>query len=163
MVNSKMKTFLLYVPMMLLSIDVFSAQLSSADEVAAFKTAGYRSDGKYWRSHCHELSPSSSGEITIVRDLNGDSLPEVLITEGSTYCYGNTGYHYSLVSKLNNSSWKLVTSGVGIPTFIATEDSHGWPDIEVAGTGFCFPVMRWNGRNYVFNRYQYDNVLCSPQ
>ncbi|HIF9342101.1 TPA: hypothetical protein ACX6RU_002186 [Photobacterium damselae] len=159
----KMKTFFLYVPTMLLSLDVLSAQLSSVDEAAAFKAAGYRLDGKFWRSDCYELSPTASGEITIVRDLNGDGLPEVIITESSTYCYGNTGYHYTLVSKWNNDSWKLITSGVGIPIFITTENSLGWPDIEVGGPGFCFPVMRWNGHNYVFNRYQYDNAPCSPQ
>lgn len=158
-----MKTLFLYVPMIFLSIKALSAQLSSSDEVAAFKAAGYSFDGKSWRSDCQEVSPTSSAELTVIRDLNGDGLPEGIITEGSTYCYGNTGYHFSLVSKRNSNNWKLITSGVGIPRFITTGESHGWPDIEIGIPGVCFPVKRWNGSTYVFHRYQYNNAPCSPR
>jgi hypothetical protein len=36
----------------------------------------------------------------------------------------------------------------------------GWPDISVGGPGFCFPVMRWNGRAYVRRRMEYDGKPC---
>ncbi|WP_244499017.1 hypothetical protein [Vibrio atlanticus] len=155
--------YFLYAPLLFWSINAFSVQLTYADEASAFKAAGYSFDGKSWRSNCQEFSFTSLDEITVVRDLNGDGQPEVIIIESNTYCYGNTGYHYTLVSKQNNSSWKLITSGVGIPKLIMNEEHHGWPDIEVGGPGFCFPVMRWNGCNYVFNRYQYDDVPCYLQ
>jgi len=37
------------------------------------------------------------------------------------------------------------------------------PDMSVGGPGFCFPVLRWNGKAYVQNRYQYEGKACRPQ
>jgi hypothetical protein len=38
----------------------------------------------------------------------------------------------------------------------------GWPDISVGGTGFCFPVERWNGREYKHQRWDYEGKPCKP-
>jgi hypothetical protein len=139
------------------------AQLSPADESAAFKAAGFKLKGKQWRN-CDDPSPSyQAGAIGEVRDVNGDGLPEALITEGGTFCYGNTGTAYSLVSKQANGSWKPVTHGTGILSFLATKGVGGWPDIEVGGPGFCFPVERWNGSKYVLHRHQYEGRPCRRQ
>jgi hypothetical protein len=83
-----------------------------------------------------------------VTDLNGDGLPDAVISEGGTYCYGNTGQGYWLVSKLPSGNWKLMTNGTGILEFLKTKGTGGWPDVSVGGPGFCFPVERWNGREY---------------
>jgi hypothetical protein len=56
----------------------------------------------------------------------------------------------------------LVTSGTGIPEFLKTKGADGWPDISVGGPGFCFPVERWNGREYKFQRWEYDGKACKP-
>ena len=45
------------------------------------------------------------------------------ITEGSTICHGNTGVGYSLVSKQADGSWKLITNGTGILSFLNTKGS----------------------------------------
>ncbi len=139
-------------------------QLSSADETAAFKAAGYKLNGKEWRSNCDDPGTPSytPGVIEQVGDLNGDGRPEAVITEGGAYCYGITGTGYSLVSKQKNGSWKLITSSTGIPNFLTTKGVHGWPDIEIGGPGFCFPVERWNGRKYVLQRHQYEGKPCQP-
>ncbi|RJG11559.1 hypothetical protein D3872_18960 [Massilia cavernae] len=139
-----------------------SSKLAPSDEAAAFKAAGFTLKGKQWRS-CDDPTPTySPGAIAEVRDLNGDGRPEAVITEGGTYCYGHTGAAYTLVSKQADGRWKAMGGGTGIATFLPTKGKGGWPDIEVGGPGFCFPVVRWNGKEYKFNRHQYEGKACRP-
>ena len=95
-------------------------------------------------------------------DLNGDGLPEAVITEGGTFCYGNTGQGFWVVSKTANGGWRLITNGIGIPEFLKTKGADGWPDMSVGGPGFCFPVERWNGREYKVQRWEYEGKGCKP-
>jgi hypothetical protein len=137
--------------------------LSAADEAAAFKAAGFTKRGGAWRN-C-DAPPGASaarGAIEQTADLNGDGLPEVVITEGGTYCYGHTGQAFWLVSKLATGSWKLITNNTGIPEFLGTKGAGGWPDISVGGPGFCFPVERWNGTAYKLQRWEYEGKACKP-
>ncbi len=140
------------------------AQLSPADEAAAFAAAGFTRKGAQWRSDCDDPgTPSySPGEIQQVKDLNGDGRPEAVIVEGGTYCYGFTGQGYKIVSQQADGSWKLITYDSGFPNFLTTHGSGGWPDIEIGGPGFCFPVHRWNGHEYVLNRMEYEGKPCKP-
>jgi hypothetical protein len=140
-----------------------ATSLSAADEAAAFKAAGFTKRGGAWRN-CDAPAGASStpGSIERAADLNGDGLREVVITEGGTYCYGNTGQAFWLVSNLANGSWKLMTNGTGIPQFLGTKGADGWPDVSVGGPGFCFPVERWNGREYKLQRWEYDGKACKP-
>lgn len=135
--------------------------LPAADEAAAFKAAGYRLKGQQWRACVEDPSPAAShGVVEQVGDLNGDGWPEAVLSEGGTYCYGHTGAGYSLVSKQANGSWKLIAQGTGILTVLPTKGVGGWPDLEIGGPGFCFPVERWNGRHYALHRHQYDGKPC---
>lgn len=138
------------------------AALPAADQAAAFKAAGFRKAGAQWRKCEDPTASSGQGMIAEVRDVNGDGRPEAVITEGGTFCYGHTGAGFSVVSKQRDGSWKLMTSGTGIATFLPTKGAGGWPDIEVGGPGFCFPVERWNGRAYKQHRYQYEGKSCKP-
>jgi len=139
------------------------AKLSAADTAAAFKAANFTLHGKQWRACGDPGSMSySPGAVELVRDLNGDGRLEAVLTEGSTACFGMTGTGYSLVSKQPDGKWKLITGGQGMATFLATKGVGGWPDIEVGGPGFCFPVVRWNGKEYVWNRYEYEGKRCRP-
>lgn len=149
-------------PMLLFCASVLGAPetLPPADETAAFQAAGFTLKGKQWRA-CDDPTPTyTQGVIQEVRDFNGDGRPEAIITEGGTYCYGNTGAGYSLVSKQANGSWKRITSGTGILNVLSSKGVGGWPDIEIGGPGFCFPVERWNGRKYMLNRHQYEGKPC---
>ncbi len=138
-------------------------KLAPADEVAAFKAAGFTLRGKQWRN-CDDPTPNyGPGAIGAVLDANGDGRPEAVITEGGTYCFGNTGAGYSLVSKQADGRWKLIANGTGILTLLPTKGAGGWPDIEIGGPGFCFPVERWNGRKYMPRGYQYDGKPCRRQ
>ena len=130
-------------------------RLSPADTAAAFTAAGFKLKGSKWVA-CAE------GTISEVRDINGDGLPEAVIGEGGTECHGMTGQGYSLVSKQANGTWKLVSGGTGIPMFLETR-AKGWPDLEVGGPGFCFPVLRWNGQKYTLNRHEYEGKRCKKQ
>jgi len=137
------------------------AKLSDDDETAAFQAAGFTRHGEEWRA-CDDPGTRSytPGAIQDVRDLNGDGMPEAVITESGTYCYGHTGTAFSVVSKRADGSWTLVLTSVGIPVFLPERGVDGWPDIEVGGPGFCFPVLRWNGLEYRVDRYQYAGVPC---
>lgn len=162
----KRKIVVVCVPiMMLFSASVFGspAKLSPQEETAVFKAAGYTLKGKEWRLCDDPTASYTAGDIREVRDLNGDGRPEAVVTEGSSYCYGNTAIAFSLVSKQADGSWILVAHGTGIPDFLDTRGVGGWPDIEIGGPGFCFPVVRWNGQSYVLHRHQYEGKACRPR
>jgi hypothetical protein len=132
--------------------------LSAADEAAAFKAAGFKKQGAVWRSDCND--PSTSGGIESVGDLNGDGLPEVMVIEGGTMCYGMVGQGYVLLSKQAAGGWKVMSRGSGILEFLNTKGAGGWPDLLVGGPGFCFPVERFNGKTYVMQRWEYEGKPC---
>lgn len=138
-------------------------KLSPGDTAAAFKAAGFAKKGNRWEG-CGDPGTAAytPGAIEEVRDLNGDGQPEAIITEGSAYCFGNTGTGYAIVSKQASGGWKLITGGPGIPNVLATKGAGGWPDIEIGGPGFCFPVERWNGKEYGLHRHQYEGKACRP-
>ena len=64
------------------------------------------------------------------------------------------------MSKLPSGQWKLLYRSTGMAEFLPTRGVGKMPDLSVGGPGFCFPVLRWNGKAYVQNRYQYDGKPC---
>lgn len=142
------------------------ARLAAADEAAAFKAAGFILKSRQWRSECGLNDTDSAsympGTIEDARDLNGDGRLEAVITEGGSFCYGNAGTGFAIVSDRGGGVWKLIYSGQGIPEFLAARGVGGWPDIAVGGPGFCFPVLRWNGKEYRQHRFEYEGKSCRP-
>ncbi|MBO9517099.1 MAG: hypothetical protein J7493_03435 [Porphyrobacter sp.] len=138
-------------------------KLSSADSTAAFRAAGFKQVSGQWQG-CEDPGTASytPGEIAEVRDLNGDGQPEAIITEGSVFCFGSTEVGYVIVSKQADGSWKQVTGGPGIVNVLDQKGAGGWPDLEIGGPGFCFPVERWDGAAYVLSRHQYEGKACKP-
>lgn len=137
--------------------------LSPKDRTAAFSAAGFKYEGGKWSACGDPGTPSyTAGAIETVRDLNGDGRPEAVITEGSTYCFGMTGTGFTVVSKQADGTWRRIISSQGMPNFLSTKGVDGWPDIEIGGPGFCFPVERWNGKAYAVNRHQYEGKACRP-
>jgi hypothetical protein len=139
--------------------------LSAADTEAAFAAAGFTLQGNDWRSACGRDDPSSSygpGLIDTAGDFNGDGRLDAVITEGGSFCYGMAGLGFSIVSQQADGNWKLMASDVGMPLFLQTTGADGWPDIAVGGPGFCFPVIRWDGSAYIFDRYEYEGAVCTP-
>jgi hypothetical protein len=140
-----------------------AAKPSAAEQLAIFKAAGFVKQGKAWKSECGREDPSATygpAAIETYRDINGDGRPDAVITEGGTYCYGNTGTGYWLLSRQAGGAWKVIMQSQGIADFLKTKGVDGWPDIQVGGPGFCFPVVRWNGTAYVLNRKEYQGKRC---
>jgi hypothetical protein len=139
------------------------AKLSAADEAAAFKAAGFKRVGRQWQG-CGDpgMAGYTPGSIETAGDINGDGRPDAVIVESSGYCFGAAEQGFSLVSKQADGSWRLIDSGPGVPTFLPRRAATGWPDLEIGGPGFCFPVERWNGQKYVLDRHQYEGKPCRP-
>lgn len=135
-------------------------------DAAIFAAAGFRQVHGRWESGCNDGNDDGAtyepGRIDQRRDLNGDGHPDAVIVEGGLFCYGNTGAAFWIVAGQANGGWKLMANEVGIPDFKAARGVGGWPDIEVGGPGFCFPVIRWNGAVYARNRLEYDGKPCKP-
>lgn len=144
------------------------AKLAAADEAAAFRAAGFRRLAGKWQACGDPGTPSyQAGAIDMVRDINGDGRPDAVISEGSAFCFGMTGQSFAVVSKQADGSWKLIADGVGIPEFLprkaaAPASPGGWPEMQVGGPGFCFPVWRWNGKAYAVARHHYQGKPCRP-
>jgi hypothetical protein len=132
------------------------------DDDAAFKAAGFKLRDDGWHA-CDDPGTASylTGQIEQVADLNGDGAPEAVITESSAYCFGGAGTAYYLVSSDAAGKWRLVDKGEGFATFLKTRGKDNWPDLEVGGPGFCFPVLRWDGADYVPNRKEYEGKPCT--
>jgi hypothetical protein len=89
--------------------------LSPADRSAVFTTAGFKPKGEQW-IRCEEEIPTASytaGRIEVV-DLNGDGRPEAWATEGSAYCYGNTGQATVLLTQEAGGTWRKLLDVVGV-------------------------------------------------
>ena len=149
---------------MLLLAAMLAASVPAAEQAAIFKSAGFAKRGSAWKSGNCDGSESESyspGNIESYRDLNGDGRADAVVTEGGAVCYGMTGTHFWL-SKQANGSWKLMAEETAMSDFLATKGAGGWPDIQLGGPGFCFPVVRWNGKAYVNHRAEYEGKPCKP-
>lgn len=149
---------------MLLLAAIFASAVPAAEEAAIFKAAGFTHAGGKWHTDCDQPDSGSYGpsQIDTYRDLNGDGRPEALVTEGGSYCYGSTEAGFFLLTKQANGRWAKVFQSPGIAEFLPTRGVAAMPDIEVGGPGFCFGVVRWNGKAYLHNRYQYEGKPCRP-
>lgn len=151
---------------MLLLAALVAVSAPPAEQPAIFKAAGFTRRGGAWKSgNCDgaESESYSPGAIDTYRDLNGDGRPDAVVTEGGAVCYGMTGTHFWLVSKQANGSWKRIHDETAMPDFLKTKGVGGWPDLQMGGPGFCFPVWRWNGKAYALNRFEYEGKRCKPE
>lgn len=124
--------------------------ITAADRTAALRATGFRPKGQKWVDESGECEAFIEPEG--VRDLNGDGRPEIVVTGSGGFCYSNTGQGYWLMQKTPAGTWRVVDQNQGIPTFLSTRGVGGWQDIQVGGPGFCFPIMRYDGKAYVPNR-----------
>ncbi len=135
--------------------------LTANERAAIFRAAGLEQKGTDWVGCGGDTTASI--EKDNVRDLDGDGRPEVIVTESGTACYGNTGTGFYLLSKSSGGAWQLLYSSPGIPQFLDTR-ADGWPDVEIGGPGFCFPILRWDGKTYVFLRnHEYEPGACAQR
>jgi len=135
--------------------------LSAADRAAVFKAAGAVQKGGQWRL-CPDDPHGGAASLEQFRDINGDGYKDALVTDSGIYCYGSTEAGYVLLAGQADGAWKTMDAGGGIVEFQAGKGKDGWPDILLGGPGFCFPVLRWNGREYAVNRHEYEGKACRP-
>ena len=138
---------------------------SATGDDAIFIAAGFSRQRGAWRSNCGDPGTASyeAGKIERLGDLNKDGHTEALVTEGGTYCYGMVGSGFWLLSQQPGGDWKVMLNSNGIPEFLATRGASNWPDVVIGGPGFCFPVLRWNGRLYAQQRFEYQAKPCKPR
>jgi hypothetical protein len=85
-------------------------------------------------------------------DMNKDGKEEVFVSFGNSYTSGNTERSITLFIKdakgifVNHFGFPGIT-----PDALATL-SQGYPDLLIGGPGLEYPVLRWNGKTYAFNR-----------
>jgi hypothetical protein len=132
--------------------------VTPADRVAIFRGAGATRRGAGWVICADD--PQAQARIDEVRDVNGDGRPEAIVSEDGLFCHGRDETGFVLLSKQADGRWKRMTGMSGVPQFLKTRGVGGWPDLSVGGPGFCFPVLRWNGRDYVNHRREYEGKPC---
>ena len=141
------------------------AQPAVADREGALRAAGYQQRGGVWMASCEaDVKPVPKDswyglESAEMRDLNGDGTAEAVISGGNSYCFGNTGLSFKLLTKAE-AGWKLIADSMGIPAFHPRK-GIAWPDIEIGGPGSdCFPFLRWDGRKYVYGGRSLQGRIC---
>jgi hypothetical protein len=129
-----------------------AAEPNKEEREEIFKAAGFKPKGDRF-VHCDEdvSTSDASGRIEMA-DVNGDGTREAWVTESSTFCYGNTGEFFVLLTRRAGGAWVNLLEAVGVATPLSTK-SKGWPDIEVGGQGFGeFPVYAFDGKKYVLKK-----------
>ncbi len=133
--------------------------LTDADQRAIYAQLGLKpgTDGQSLvfdgMETCPALNPGT-GDIQIeTADLNGDKKPEVVVSLGSTCMFGFAGTGVSLFIQRAPGQWQSHKLGTGV--FVVQETRHkGYADVMIGGPGFCQPILRWDGKTYVFDRNQ---------
>ena len=146
---------------MIATILILAAAVPAAEQAALYKAAGATRRGGKWVL-CAEQPQPEGLSVDLYRDLNGDGRPEAILSEGGTFCYGAQEAGFVLLSKQANGSWRKLAGGSGIAEPLGTRGVGGYPDLSIGGPGFCFPVQRWNGREYVNQRFEYEGRPCRP-
>jgi len=84
-------------------------------------------------------------------DLNKDGNSEIFIMVESS-CFGNAGFYLSLLIKDKNNQWQENFGFSAGGYRLLKSVSDGYPEIEITGPGFCFPVWRLNGAKYAIHK-----------
>lgn len=141
--------------------------VSPGDLAAILTAAGFKRVSGKWTgcngaSEVQLFEDDQLGSDGPVLDLNGDGQPEVMVSDTSIECYGDTGQHFSIVSPVPGG-WKLIfDSGEGLPLIQNTTSKTGWRDVVAGGPGFCHELYRFNGRAYAsFKSFEETKGACS--
>lgn len=119
-----------------------TVEMQAIGDAMGFTVAG----GRLTYPDCGDMQPS----VEIV-DLNGDGTYEVFIAYGNACFSGMTGRHLSLFVKDDAGVYR---PQLGFPTAGYAPIDRGpgeFPDLELGGPGFCFPLWSWGPAGYEFN------------
>lgn len=118
-------------------------KFSPSELKVLYKAAGLTERGGKFMDDCDQPVQPDTEAV----DLNGDRQPEVFVQVVSS-CYGAAGSQLTLLIKDKLGHWQ---SNFGFPAGgykLLGAKNKGYPDIEIGGPGFCFPVWRWDGNHY---------------
>lgn len=141
---------------------------TAAEAAAIMRAAGYVQRGGKWMGSCADPGDRAAEpdawydvEIDSYGDLNEDGQPEALIAEGgSSYCFGMTGYGFTLLSQTASGWSPLLQGEQGMPS-LYDRPGQAWPDIEIGGPGSdCFSFLRWNGVEYAYAGRSLEGRIC---
>lgn len=122
-------------------------KLSPSELKVIYKAAGLTERGGKFLDVCDQPVQPDTDAV----DLNGDGQPEIFVQVGGS-CYGAAGAQLTLLIKNNLGYWQ---SNFGFPAGgykLLGAKNKGYPDIEIGGSGFCFPVWRWDGNHYAIHK-----------
>lgn len=135
-------------------------QLSAADRAAILRVSGHELSGDVWRQTDPDCD--AYGEITELRDINGDGRPEVFI-ESDGPCYGRLGPNYFVVAR-QGSEWVFLAN-VGRDPLFTPVSGKPWPDVELTETSMgntgCSVRLSWTGSAYEEAGSSRDGVVCA--
>jgi hypothetical protein len=119
------------------------------DRIVAEATGGRLTStkGKVFEPGCNQVLDYEAEVI----DLNRDGAPEVFTMIHGTCLGGGAGVHMNLLIKGTDGRWHPQFGFPGIYTVLAARHL-GFPDIEISGPGFCFPIWRWDGGAYAIHK-----------
>jgi hypothetical protein len=142
----------------LIAFAAAAVAVTPADRTAIFRAAGAARRGTGWVICADD--PQAQARIDEVRDVNGDGRLDAIVSEDGLFCHGRSETGFVLLSRQTDGRWKRMAGMSGVPLFLKTRGVGGWPDLSVGGPGFCFPVLRWNGHEYVNHRREYEGKPC---
>ncbi len=162
----KLNTFHLAVAASLVSASAaMAAPLSQADFDAALASVSKLEEAGV--GECVRNSGTEVAYETEQVDLNKDGYNEVIVTSspkvlgnGVTGCYGMLGQNQYLAISDGKGGWN-VNLGFESTQFKYHERGDGkFPDIELLGRGFCFPIWRYYHGSYgIWKTCSDDNKL----
>ncbi|THU40764.1 hypothetical protein FAM09_01220 [Niastella caeni] len=85
-------------------------------------------------------------------DMNKDGKEEIFVVFGNTFTSGNAGSSITLYIKNAAGTYMPHLGFPGTIPEALTTSSMSYPDLLIGGPGMEYPVQRWNGKTYVFNR-----------
>lgn len=97
-----------------------------------------------------------------IKDINGDAVNELIVRQqasGAASCFGHAGSVISLLISDGKGGWQDAFGFPGSDLAFHPRTDSSWPDIEILGPGFCFPVWRYHEGSYGIWRTCEDGKL----
>lgn len=140
--------------------------LTAAEKSQLFNKTGFTltKDSKQFAFSDDPGSLEFPFDVTILpADLNNDGKEELFLIFGNSYTSGNTGSNVLLFIKDKQGNYQSNFGFSGTTPLIMPTKNLGFPDLLIGGPGLEFPVWRWNGKEYVFNRKITEKSLSKIQ
>lgn len=126
---------------MLASLPAEDAAAVTAQFAAMFPAV----DGRFVDSNCGPVAPAAE-----VIDLNRDGRMEVFVRWGNTCTSGLAGSSLSLFIAGPDGDYRHEFGFPAAGYRALPTAAGGYPDLEIGGPGFCFPVWAWRGVAYEY-------------